>query len=279
MPISKLKNLAILILLLANAALLFLLLPGRLAQRKEDQALRQSLSDLYAGQEVLLDPSIIPDTVTLYALELGEGPEAELTAAQALLGTSAALQQDSTRYLSVYTSPMGTCSISRTGQFSAQLTGQPESADQTAAAKRLLNAMGFSYDRLEGPTRVRAGVYTFSAAQNILGVPLFGGQLTLVYTNGSLSALDGVYFPAAKSLTRVSDRACLSAADALVQFLSARFDLGWVGSEIKAMTQGYLRAETASAAAVHLTPVWRLDTDTGSYYVDGMTGQISGSEN
>lgn len=139
--------------------------------------------------------------------------------------------------------------------------------------------MGFTYDRLNGPTRLRAGVYTLSADQTILGVPVFGGQLTLVYSNGSLSELTGVYFPAAKSLTRVSDRSCLSAADVLVRFLDARFDLGWVGSEVRAMTQGYLRSETASAAAVHLTPVWKLDTDTGSYYVDGMTGQISGSEN
>ena len=50
----------------------------------------------------------------------------------------------------------------------------------------------------------------------------------------------------------------LSAADALVAFLSARYDLGWVGSSVTGLTQGYQRSETAAAAAVHLTPVWRL---------------------
>ena len=67
----------------------------------------------------------------------------------------------------------------------------------------------------------------------------------------------------------------ISAADALVVFLSARFELGWMGSAVVGMEQGYLRSETAAAATVHLTPVWRLDTDTGSFYVNGITGEVT----
>lgn len=274
LPVSKLKNLTILILLLANLALLGILLPGRRAQAQEAASLRQSLSALYAAQDVDLDPGVIPDTVTLYVLELAESPDADLQAAEALLGQDVLAQDDSTRYLRTFQSSSGTCSISRTGIFHAQLTGQKETSDLTKAAKATLKAMGYAYSALSEPERLRAGVYQVTAAQAVLGTPVFGSELTLTYSNNCLTALDGVFFTGT-DLTRVSESPCLSAADALVAFLSARYALGWVGSEVTAMEQGYLRSETASAGAVHLTPVWRLSTDTGQFYINGISGDIA----
>ena len=64
MPVSKLKNLALLILLLANLALLVLVVPGQTARVREEQNLRQSLHDLCEKQQVHLDPELVPDTVT-----------------------------------------------------------------------------------------------------------------------------------------------------------------------------------------------------------------------
>lgn len=275
MPVSKLKNLALLILLLANLALLTLLVPSKVAQRREDDNLRQSLSDLYAQQQVDLDPDLVPDTVTLYALELAESTEANLQAAEALLGQPILIQDDSTRYLSSYEGDGGDCSIGRSGSFQARLTGQKETKDLTKSARRTLQNMGFQWTSLTEPVRLRAGVFSLTATQAVLGVPVFSEGLTLTYANNCLTTLEGVFYTGSGSLTRVSDSACISAADALVAFLSARYDLGWVGSAVTAMEQGYLRSETAAAAAVHLTPVWRLETDTGSFYINGLTGEVS----
>lgn len=275
MPVSKLKNLVILILLLANLAMLGLLVPGQMEERREAESLRQSLSELYAAQDVVLDPAIIPDTVTLYALELGEDAAADLQAAKALLGDHVLVQDDSTRYLRTYQSEDGVCSLGRAGTFRAQLKNQAESSDLTKAAQKTLKRMGFRYSSLGEPVRLRAGVYTVTATQSVLDAPVFEGELTLTYSNNCLTALDGVFFTGVGTLTRVSETACISAADALVSFLSARYDLGWVGSEIVAMEQGYLRSETAAAAAVHLTPVWRLTTDTGAFYINGVSGEVT----
>ncbi len=275
MPVSKLKNLTILILLLANLAMLGLLLPGRLAERREETALRESLSQLYADQEVALSPSIIPESATLYVLELAEDPTADQQAATALLGSQVQTQDDSTRYLRSYRSDDGMCSISRTGAFHAQLEGSEENGDLVKASKRILRRMGFTYSSLSQPERLRAGVYTVTATQAVMNVPVFGGDLTLTFSNNCLSTLDGVFFTGGSALTRVSEEACISAADALVDFLAARYTLGWVGSEICSMEQGYLRSETAAAAAVRLTPVWQLVTDTGAFYINGMTGEVT----
>ena len=273
MPVSKLKNLVLLVLLLANLALLALLGPDRLSQAREDAALRQSLCDLYAGQQVSLDPAVVPDTVTIYALELAQDPDAAAAAAAALLGQELTLD-DSSRFQSVYRANAGQCVISRSGAFRASLEDRPEVRDLAKDAGKTLHAMGFQYSSLTGPQRLRAGFYTLTAAQTVLGVPVFSQGLTLTYANDRLVQLEGVFYTGAGTLTRISDQPCISAADALVAFLSARIDLGWVGSAVTGMTQGYVRSETAGAS-VHLTPVWRLETDTGSFDINGITGEVT----
>ena len=274
MPVSKLKTLAILILLLANLALLVLVVPSRLATARDAATLHDSLCSLYEAQEITLTPDAIPDTVPLYVLELKETDAGSLQAAKALLGEELLMQDDSSRYLSTYRSGSGTCSISRSGEFSAQLTGQEERGDLKASSRKLLKNMGFSFEPLPDAERVRAGVYTVTATQQILGMPVFSGDLVLTWSNSRLTAIDGFFFPGTDSLTRVSDNACLSAADALIAFLSARYELGWVGSAVTGLQQGYIRSETA-AAAVRLTPVWRLETDTGTFQINGMTGEVT----
>ena len=273
MPVPKLKNLALLILLLANLLLAAVLIPNRMEQAREAEQMRRSLQDLCAGQQVAVDPAAIPDTVTLYALELSEDNRSGLQAATALLGEQVLVQDDSTRYLSQYSARTGTCQVGRSGSFRAVLEGGEEVRDLSRAAKKLLKAMGYQTTGLSEPVRQSPGIYTVAAGQAILGMPVFSDGLTLTWSNNVLSSISGVFYTG--SMARVSDAPCLSAADALVAFLSARFDLGWVGSAVTAMEQGYLRSETAAAAVVRLTPVWRLDTDTGSFYVDGISGQVT----
>lgn len=274
MPVSKLKNIAILILLLANLALLALVVPNRLEERREGETLRQSLRELCAQQEVELDPAIVPDTVTLYGLELSEDSGAALRAATALLGAEVLVQDDSTRYLSTYRSGGGVCSISRSGGLTAELTGGEVRESPEEDAERLLAEMGFQISRHGAAMPQADGSRTVSAMQSILGVTVFSQGLTLTYRDGCLRGVEGVFFTG--DVARVDSSTCLSAADALVAFLSARFDLGWVGSTVTAMEQGYRQADTASAAVVHLSPVWRIDTDTGSFFVDGLTGAVTG---
>jgi len=275
LPVSKLKNLAILILLLANLALLLVVIPARYATKQETDTLHESLCSLYARQEISLSPHIIPDTAPLYMLELKDTDTGSQHAATALLGENLLMEDDSSRYLSAYRSALGACSLSRTGEFSAQLTGQEEQRDLERASRKLLRNMGFSCHQLSQAQRVRAGVYEVAATQAILGMPVFTGDLVLTWSNSRLTAIEGVFFPGADSLTRVSDSSCLSAADALIAFLSARYQLGWVGSAVTSLQQGYIRSETAAAAAVRLTPVWRLETDTGSFQINGMTGEVT----
>ena len=78
-------------------------------------------------------------------------------------------------------------------------------------------------------------------------------------------------------ITRVSEEACISCADALTQILASRDALGWVGSQITGMQQGYLHSETATSA-LRFTPVWRVETDTAVFYVNGITREVRQAE-
>lgn len=275
MPAPKLKNLAIFILLLANLALAIMVFPNRAGIRQEEDDLRQSLCGLYEQQEIALIPETIPDTTSLYMLELKENTENDLQAAMALLGQQLLVEDDSTRYVSSYRSPLGQCTISRSGEFSARLTAGQKIRDPKRAGRRLLKDLGFSHLPLPDAHRIRDGVYTITATQTILDMPIFSNGLTLTWTDDVLTSLDGIFFTGTSTLMRVSDDACITAADALVAFLDARYSLGWVGSEITALRQGYIRSETAAATAVRLTPVWQLETDTGIFHIHGMTGDVT----
>lgn len=273
MPVSKVKNIVILVLLLADLILLALMVPGRIAQGAEKTDLRNTLSELYKKENISLRAEQIPEGMPLYAVQLGENASAQLRAAGALLGEQMVAEADSTRHLSSFRSVYGVCSVGRDGSFRAQLKGVP-----AKTAVQTLEEMGFEWESLSEPLSSQPGKEQVTATQAVLGVPVFSGGLTLSFGDGDVTAVEGSFFFGTDLLTRVSKGECISEADALIAFLAARYQMGWVGEEIRSMKQGYLRAETASASAVQLNPVWRLETDSGTFYIDGLTGEVSAAK-
>lgn len=273
MPVGKIKNLILLILALAVCFLLVLVIPSKTAQAREEAAVHERLQTLFAGYDVQLSGDELPASARLYTIELENSRTAESAAAAALLGAQSEPQDSSVRYSSVYTSPHGSCKMNASGSFSASLDGWFTASDPVTGTRTLLKAMGFDAASVSGPERVSAGVYTVTAAQQILGVPAFSEGLRFTYTNGALTDVSGIFFLSG-SVTRVSENACISCADALVALLAARNTLGWVGSRITDVRQGYEHTETASAS-VRLVPVWQIDTDTGAFRVNGITREIT----
>ena len=120
MSASRMKNLILLILTLCALGLLCIVVPNRLAQTHEQRQMLQELKTLYEsyGLSVLLDE--LPRSPVLYSVELSE--DGAQTAAQALLGAKAAPAGES-GFESTYESELGTLHITRTGGFSAVMTG------------------------------------------------------------------------------------------------------------------------------------------------------------
>ena len=72
----------------------------------------------------------------------------------------------------------------------------------------------------------------------------------------------------------VSTQTPLTIPTVLVRFLNGMNQNGYVCSTITGMSMGY----SATISANRLTPVWRMDTDTGRYYVNAITGAFSRTE-
>ena len=64
------------------------------------------------------------------------------------------------------------------------------------------------------------------------------------------------------------------AQSALTQLLAGRDALGWVGSSVTGLTQGYLPADSAGGG-IRLVPVWLIETDTGNFFVNGITREVT----
>ena len=266
MPVSKLKDLAILILLLANAALLCLLVPRQMRQQQQTDRLRDAVTELCAEQEVTMDRDCVPETVSLFELELADGDAARLSALTALLGQTPQ-QTDTGRFTA---SSIRLCSWDDE-TISLKLTGGREVSDLRGNAKRSLQKMGYAHHSITKPQRLSPGIYAMTATQSILGMPVFSQGLTVTYSNNALSDLEGSFFVG--TLTGTGSTACINAAEAVVAFLAARVELGWVGSAVLGLEQGYYRYETAGSA-IRLTPVWKISTDTGSFLIHGLTAEV-----
>ena len=162
--------------------------------------------------------------------------------------------------------------LSRSGELTARLTGATQAHDLARATRRYLRSMDFDLSAISEPLRESAGVYSVTAVQSLCGVPVFESALTFTYRNSALSRVDGTFYPTGETV-RVSESACISCADALVCLLSSRDSLGWVGSEILSCEQGYVHSETASSA-MRFVPVWRIETDAGTFHVSGITREV-----
>lgn len=211
MSASRMKNLILLILTLCALGLLCIVVPNRLAQTHEQRQMLQELKTLYEGYDLSIDLDELPRSPTLYIVELSE--DGAQTAAQALLGAKTA-PAGASGFESTYESDLGTLHITRTGGFSASLTGGSRVRNPEKAAEKLLHAMDFQYQSL---TREQAesGAVRICASQTLLGVPVLGSLLELTYMDEHLTAVEGTFYTGGSSITRVSEQEAISAADAL----------------------------------------------------------------
>ena len=190
MSVSRMKNLIILVLSICAACLLAVAVPNRLSQTHEQRRMLAELKTLYESYGLRIELDELPRSPTLYSVELSES--GAQTAAQALLGQKAAQPDGGDRFESEYTSELGTLTLTRTGGFSAVLTGGAHVRNYEKSATKLLHSMGFQFQQLSR-RQTEAGV-TLEAEQTLLGVPVFGSGLTLSYADGQLQRVEGTFY-------------------------------------------------------------------------------------
>ena len=72
MSVSKLKNLILLVLTICALSLLAIAIPNRLSQTHEQRRMLSALKTLYDGYDLSIEISDLPDSATLYSVELSD---------------------------------------------------------------------------------------------------------------------------------------------------------------------------------------------------------------
>ena len=267
----KLKNIIILILLLANLFLLVMVgVQEHGSAQYQEQALTNAVSVL-GNNGIRIDSDRISDELELTAMTLSRDLESETALAQALLGACDRVDQGGGRY--AYESPLGWAEFRSNGSFSVSFVNGTQAARQIGGeethALRLMEEAGLTVV-LESREETEDGVELI-LCQTWQNVPVYSCQITAKYQNGSLLTISGQRLMGTpQSVSGESEP--ISVPTALLRVLNGIDDLGDICNEITAMEPGYLL--TASADGSRLIPMWYVTTDTGAYNLNALTGAL-----
>lgn len=267
----KLKNLIILILLTVNAFLLVLVGARREeAASYERSALEQTAQVLERGGiQMELDTLVSADRLAPVVVERDLGRE--LTLARALLGKAS---QADNRGGGLYLyRGMGELTMRTGGELSAELSDSAfwhvDHPERHAAS--LLKKMGVKAEQI-GATR--EGEWTRVRFRQLWnGAPVFSCEVEFTYYSDFLNSVQGTLLTAETGTAEAGE--ILTLPTALMRFSEEIAAIGDVCSAIRSMEPGYRGTVQSLAGGVRLTPVWLVDTDAGSFYLDGLTGALT----
>ena len=265
METFRLKNIAILILLLLNAGLLLLIGSQHWQSRRAESYTSKQLSKLYETSQLTLDGHLQTDRQPLSPLTLSRHTGSEQAIASYLLGGGASSSSQGGGIYS-YKTEYGSIQFRSGGSFDGSRLSLAVD-DITEFSQQFCNQFGYQELRID----VKNCSGTVSAVQEVAGILIYGCTITFYFEDGVLTSVAGAHVNIEDAAVESTDR--ISCITALVRFLDYRNASGIVCSEVTDIQCIYELQSTTST--VRLLPAWRIDTDTYSYFVDCLTGEIS----
>lgn len=267
----KLKNIIILILLLAN---LFLLIMVGVQEHGSAEYREQALTNAASVLEnngIRMDRANIPSELELTPLTVVRDLESEEALAAALLGTCDASELGGGRY--AYKGPLGWAEFRSNGNFSVTfLDGALKVKTAGGEEEHALNLMKEAGLATVLVSREeREGHVGLTLRQTWQGMPVYSCRIVMEYEDGCLQSVAGQRLMGTpQSGSDKSD--LISVPTALLRILNGINDLGDICNEITDMEPGYLL--TVSADAIRMIPMWYVTTDTGAYSLNALTGAL-----
>ena len=264
METYRLKNIAILILLLLNGFLLVLLGYQSFRSHRSAAETATQLRELYEARGLTLDRAVDLGQEPLTPLRLSGRRDAEQAIAAYLLGGDPVAASQGGGIIS-FATEYGSIQFRSGGSFYANhLTRQvedPEEFSQTFCEQFGYEDMALSEE---------GGTVTVTAGQRLEDVPIAGCDLALTFEDGCLTAVNGAHAVLEESVPEAAER--MTCVTALVRFLDYRDAYGVVCGGVTGVSCVYA---LQGDAALRLTPVWQVDTDTYTYFVDCAAGEVT----
>lgn len=270
---SKIKNIILLMLLLVNALLLALLAARSFSARRTAREAWRDCVSVFEKNGITLRLDEAPEGEGLEPLRAERDKAAEIAAAAAFLGEVTTSEPGGGVLLCDGVS--GKASFRAGGEFSVTPEAGAISMDTQDAgghALSLLKKTALQADEESLTTAETGGATVVSVSQAVDGVPVFTCTASFTYRSGTLTSVSGRWV---LSEPRADSRSESLGSPATALFLLLRhvMSAGDVCKEVTAVSAGYQVPATLSDP-VRLTPIWRITTDTGLYYVNTESASV-----
>lgn len=262
----RLKNIAIVILLLLNAFLLLLLGYQHYQARAAAAETAEQLRTLFADNQLTLSPEADLQQAPLRPLDLVRHADKEEAMAAFLLGGSVTATSQGGGIYS-YQNGSGSVQFRSGGSFEGGRPDQPI-ADPAGFVRDFCDAFGYQELKLDLSADQTGSA---SAVQYVAGVLIDGCAVTMTFDRGLLTSVTGSHISLEDAAAMAGEQ--LTAVTALVRFLDYRSAEGIVCSRVEDLRCVYVLQSAAST--LRLLPAWQVVTDTYTYFVDCATGDIS----
>ncbi len=268
MKVTNIKNIVIWALVIINAFFLAFFL-WRLADDHSQKAeALENLGTLLSQNGIYIDTDNIHEGDALPALLVSRNIQRERRLAETLLGQTQVTEQGGIIYTYSVPGKDDKAVFKNGGEF--DITFSPHVYDITinevTTVKSLLRTM-----KIE-TTSVKAtgvpGNETVTAVCSWNHQPIFNCQIIFIFKDGSLNQIVGKH---TNEITVTSTNTDMSSsATAMINFLGAVKAGSISCTEIKKLEPGY----NLNALGTRISPAWRIETDTDTYYIDAVTGTI-----
>lgn len=269
MATSKIKNLLIYILLFVNLFLIGLLASDWLQTRQAERTALEAVQTILADSGIQMQ-SRMPENGAIKSYTVNRDLTREQTMATALLG-GRVVQERQDGNIMYYRGENGEAKFRSTGYFEALLDNWaiPIKGSTVDTAQSVLRKMGLKGMFSPELSTQSGGMYTTVVMVcEYEGIPVENARVTFGFTSDFLVMISG---------TRLLDTQRedptfqpLDGVTMLTRFLGIVNRNGYVCSELREIQPVYLAPDVSGGK---LTPLWRIETDAGTFYLNMTTGE------
>lgn len=268
---SKIKSIIIIILAIANVFLLGLLLTDSIEAKSTRLAAERNVREVFDQNGINLPESLRLSGYEPMSYTLRRDVSNERKIIKGVLGST--VFSDLGGNIHYYESEKGVARFHGGGEFeiffssvSIAHDGEPEAVAATYMKKLGMGSVS------EEAVVTQDGEYTSVELHcSFNDMRIYNSSVKFGFYGGYLLEISGMRNLGAVASS--TDGGVLDVCTVLMRFLDGLKREGYVCSEIRAIELGFEMQFTVSGENT-LTPVWRIETDTGEGYIHGITGDI-----
>lgn len=267
----RLKNIILILLVFVNVFLLVLVLARQLEAEAYDRTAVLQAVQALADSGIEADPETLSSADSLPPIVFIRDTTREQVIAGALLGGTVS-GGNLGGGITQYSNSDGEVIFRYGGEFSATFaeTDRWRTEDCYNFACKLFEDMGLEAECLIGVPTAAGTDEVFCQCWE--GSPLFSCIVTVSFEYGYLKSMRGTMM--VSSTVYPESGTILTVPTALMRFLEGIQDNGDVCSSIRSLQAGYTVVQSFSSD-VRMSPVWLVSTNTGEYYLDAITGELT----